>query len=326
MAYQRTSFSIVKGKPIAIKEYTNWRYRVSIAADGAIKVKPRDWLSKYSAAIHDDFGHVHEYGRRSRRSGVIEPIQNVNLIQAGETIYHLPTIKMRVPPPRPIPEKRVRREEIKKMLAESRVSLPGEFAINDYLDAADVISNGVEVVSTFVEMSEAVEVAGGLAGIVLAMIGNIGDFLQDRYLSEQLYGLIGICYAATAWGYQQQVPSSCGIVLDRARHDANVLERVSMHSSRVESLNDTWQQATAATIRRLETNARLRREKAQTPLAAVASMRATITGVGGKPVDTCANLMKEIPHTKSFAFFIEWENVTAKRAWDSLLTEVRYPN
>lgn len=34
--------------------------------DGAIHVKHGDWLSKYSAAMYNDFTHVHEFGRMDR--------------------------------------------------------------------------------------------------------------------------------------------------------------------------------------------------------------------------------------------------------------------
>ena len=68
----------------------NGRYRVDVAVDGAIDVKPNDWLSKYSAAIRKNFTTIREYARKDR-SGQLVPIKNVNLIYTGETLYHLPT-------------------------------------------------------------------------------------------------------------------------------------------------------------------------------------------------------------------------------------------
>lgn len=61
--------------------------------DGAIQVKSGDWLSKYSAAMYDDFTRVHEFGRMDK-FGKLAPIRNVNLIEEGETIYHIPTYKL----------------------------------------------------------------------------------------------------------------------------------------------------------------------------------------------------------------------------------------
>ena len=70
--------------------YTNRRYSLPMRYDGAIRVKHGDWLSKYSAALHNDFTRVHEYGRIGN-FGQLSPIRDINLIYAGETIYHLPT-------------------------------------------------------------------------------------------------------------------------------------------------------------------------------------------------------------------------------------------
>jgi hypothetical protein len=70
--------------------HAHGKYSVTIATDGAIKVKSGDWLSKYSAAIHNgDTSKVHEYGRL--KTGKVEKITNVDKISAGETIYHVPT-------------------------------------------------------------------------------------------------------------------------------------------------------------------------------------------------------------------------------------------
>src|SRR5262249_9074852 len=78
------------GEFVVTRTYTNWRYRVTMRHDGAIQVRPGDWLSKYSAAIYNDFTHVHEFARMDK-SGSLKPIHNLNLILAGETIYHVPT-------------------------------------------------------------------------------------------------------------------------------------------------------------------------------------------------------------------------------------------
>ncbi len=65
-------------------------YAVTIAEDGAIKVNRGDWLSKYSAAIHKgDVSRVYDYGRE--RGGQLVPMDDIDRIVAGETIYHVPT-------------------------------------------------------------------------------------------------------------------------------------------------------------------------------------------------------------------------------------------
>jgi hypothetical protein len=65
-------------------------FSVTVAADGAIKVRPGDWLSKYSQALHNgDVTRISEYARMS--GGKLVAIDNPDLILAGETLYHLPT-------------------------------------------------------------------------------------------------------------------------------------------------------------------------------------------------------------------------------------------
>ena len=66
------------------------RYHVEVAEDGAIKVRHGDWLSKYSAAIYDNYWNVHVFARKER-SGKLVPVAHPNLIHQGETLYHLPT-------------------------------------------------------------------------------------------------------------------------------------------------------------------------------------------------------------------------------------------
>ena len=66
------------------------RYHVDVAYNGAIKVRHGDWLSKYSAAIYDNYWNIHVFARKDR-SGKLLPVGNPNLIHTGETIYHLPT-------------------------------------------------------------------------------------------------------------------------------------------------------------------------------------------------------------------------------------------
>jgi hypothetical protein len=68
-------------------DYSGGGYKVSVASDGAIVVKAGDSLSKYSMAIYGDFKHLDVFARK--QGGKMVPIQNVNLIRTGETLYHL---------------------------------------------------------------------------------------------------------------------------------------------------------------------------------------------------------------------------------------------
>src|SRR5262245_10596809 len=68
----------------------NGRYRVEVAADGGVKVKLGDWLSKYSAAIYNNYYTINVFYRKNR-AGKLERLANPNLIFA--ILYHLPTFK-----------------------------------------------------------------------------------------------------------------------------------------------------------------------------------------------------------------------------------------
>jgi len=70
-------------------EHGTPKHRVRVADDGAILVRRNDFLGKYSMAIHGRGDWVYEYGRKQQNG--MQPIQNVDLIRTGETIYHLPT-------------------------------------------------------------------------------------------------------------------------------------------------------------------------------------------------------------------------------------------
>ena len=61
-------------------------YEVTINGDRSILVRQGDWLSKYSKAIYGDFDHINNFKRKFGHR--YQDIQNVNLIQTGETLYH----------------------------------------------------------------------------------------------------------------------------------------------------------------------------------------------------------------------------------------------
>jgi hypothetical protein len=65
------------------------RYKVHVNHDGSIRVHIGDWLSKYSMAIYWTPFRVREFARKGPQG--LRPISNLNLIFAGETLYHVPT-------------------------------------------------------------------------------------------------------------------------------------------------------------------------------------------------------------------------------------------
>lgn len=79
--------------PDGSAEYAGGGHRVTVQSDGAIQVKPGDWLSKYSMAIFGDFNPAlipRRFGKRY--GGQVKPFSDipgadVNLIRVGETVY-----------------------------------------------------------------------------------------------------------------------------------------------------------------------------------------------------------------------------------------------
>ncbi|MGD9588102.1 MAG: hypothetical protein AB7Q37_06565 [Pyrinomonadaceae bacterium] len=83
--------------PDGSKKYNGGGFSVTIKPDGAILVQPGDSISKYSMAIHGNFDFLNEYKhRRNKPTGPItdsdlQELVNVNMIHAGETLYHMPS-------------------------------------------------------------------------------------------------------------------------------------------------------------------------------------------------------------------------------------------
>ena len=73
-------------------KYSDGRYYVEVREDGAIFVKPGDWLSKYSAAIYHNTTTLEPFMRPPLRAG--EPLRRIsdkNRIVVGDTVIHEPT-------------------------------------------------------------------------------------------------------------------------------------------------------------------------------------------------------------------------------------------
>jgi hypothetical protein len=79
-----------KGKPFPPKVYRHGSHSITLAADGAIKVKQGDTISLYSACLYGD-GMMgwEEFGRLVGTT--LKKLDDPNKIKAGETVYHMPT-------------------------------------------------------------------------------------------------------------------------------------------------------------------------------------------------------------------------------------------
>lgn len=197
--------------------YKNGHYHVDIGNDGAIHVRPGDWLSKYSAAIYNNFTTIHVFARRDK-FGAIVPIQNVNLIYAGEVLYHLPTYNTFMRKPQQ-PQKTIRISDAeKKKIAED--IMKKEFKLSgdnlrlfnnaiDILGYADNAATLSEIAGLIAEGSliSGVGTALGVVNIFLGSIGMIIGLLNTLETPQRIAGLRAVAYGSTAWAFGDPMPA-----------------------------------------------------------------------------------------------------------------------
>jgi hypothetical protein len=241
------------GEVVVTKTYTNYRYTVTMGPDGAIKVKHGDWLSKYSAAMYNDFKHIDEFGRRDQ-SGKLRRIQNVNRIVAGETIFHIPTYRKAHPltidaieiSGSPLSEHEKREAVIEMLKAD--YGLQGERLI--ILEHAAHLVHGGE---TMVELAEIAGLIGEGAVVVTVVQGIAAALtpiavgiavLNANETDTKLAGMQAIGYALTAWAFNDPIP----------RYPSSLKGNVSAFPGKqaLPKLEAAWNEAAAATVRNLE--------------------------------------------------------------------------
>jgi len=192
------------------KTYTHGPYSVTIGEDGRLHVAPRDWLTKYSAAIHDDYWHIFEFARPGPTGP--EPIMNYNLIRAGETLIHLPTYRafnrQPAPPPKNITDAEKKRITVEALKHDFNV--PGNYW--DFLGvAADYVgyaSQGAEFLAIMVKLLGGAADALGLIAVPFEIIGNTIDWANAGDAGVRLYGLRAVAYAITAFAFDEPIPQS----------------------------------------------------------------------------------------------------------------------
>ena len=203
------------------KTYQHRGYRVIIGEDGAILVRGGDSLSKYSMAIHHDFQHLAEYGRRNG-NGNLQPVADINRIYAGETLYHLPTAGQGggVSPGVPTAPSgsKLTEEEIRILLEEmrQRYNLTGDQleTLRNALMIGNFTLKGGQLVFIGAEVAQVISASTALAagtglGVMGALLvpisGVIGLTLARNYGIRQA-ALRGVAYATTAWSFHQPSP------------------------------------------------------------------------------------------------------------------------
>src|SRR4030067_70819 len=296
-----------------MKTYRNGWYSVTIAPDGAILVKPGDWLSKYSVAIQNDWWHIYEYGRKKSGNGLVDMIMNADLIHAGETLYHLPTyrnsrnpVEAFVPPAEPgLPlindaeKKRITIEALKRTY-----KIPGENlqALSKAIDILGYTENALTLIEVAGLIAEGGVIASAgtalsLAGIILTPIAGIIQLLNDWETGERMYGMRGICYATTAWAFGDSVPLS----------SARVLSNIRMDRADVSPYERAWRQCARSAVHELEKEGSKRSNSAGTAQRRKAFQVALQAVGNGNSRETCLTLMKGFEKEWKGALLMAWQ-------------------
>jgi len=244
-----------------MKTYRRGKYRVEIARDGAIQVRRGDWLSKYSAAIHNNFYEVYEYGRINCL-GRMEYILDVDKIYAGETIYHIPTwqavpreIDMEAediivgPSPPSMTEGEKRR--LTRQMLQREFDIPGERLklLNQIIDYVGYVDNALALgeLAGLVSEGSFLATGAGPVSMVSALLFPVGAFisLANTWESgERQFAMRAIAYAGTAWAFDDPPPEP----------SPEILRRVELldYSSKVGDYKKAWQDAVRETYNKLE--------------------------------------------------------------------------
>jgi hypothetical protein len=261
-----------------MKDYRRGRYHVQIEDNGAIKVRAGDWLSKYSAAIHNNFFAIHEYGRMGT-TGQVEPVKNPNLINAGETLYHIPTYTAYqtrgglAKPAVPVPglseaeKKRITIEHLK-----GEFHLQGErlhwftFAYDKVIHPAEAAAELAEIAGLIAEggaaatAATALQVVSGVLMPVFIAI-EIGNAWES---GRRLFGMLAVAYTTTAWAFGDSSPAPSPTILARIKSFYGEQE--------VPGYRQAWEDSSRATSRKLDeyvANKRVQKKSYQIVLQAV---------------------------------------------------------
>src|SRR5215468_9943354 len=202
------------GRIVSTKTYQSFPYKVTIEHDGAIRVKHGDWLSKYSAAMYNNFNGIHEFARKGR-DGKLRRIPNPNLIYAGETIYHVPTYKYAHPMrmdqvemvATPWSDDEIEANIVKALNQEHQFSGEPLHVLTeavhilhktaDYADGAVLLGEMTEILAEGTALASAT----GLIAAVLTPIMVGLSILDANDTDRRIAACQAIGYALTAWAF-----------------------------------------------------------------------------------------------------------------------------
>jgi hypothetical protein len=286
-------------EPVTIKRRGKWE--VAIGADGEIRVKAGDWLSKYSAAIDDNFYTLWPYMRPNGDGQFVE-ITNKNLIRAGESIYHIPTFlefyrKNSITPP-PVPKEKPITELDKKKATED--FLKAEFKLQG--ERAQALSDALSIVSYTDSALSLAEVAGVIAeGTVIAgaataiaigaifadIVGNVIAFLNAHESGTRMTGCRAACYAVTAWAFNEPKPQFSKELETKVRSGG--LNDLPKHKK-------AWDECTSSAVNAIvdASLGKMKHAGEKSRRALIEAARSRTRGLGnGNRKDVCLFLMKQ---------------------------------
>jgi len=195
--------------------YKRGKYSVTVGGDGSILVRPGDWLTKYSAAIYGNFWNIDVFCRRDKSGNYIR-ITHPASIFAGETLYHVPTVKNAgngnydedrfagaVMTAAPISE-----IEKTKLAVDQFKTVHPELS-----EIAGYVTLGGHTATDVVEALEWFEIVPEVAGEVASPLGLVFfcihatlDIIDAYNTALRAIGLRAAAYGVTAWSFDDPVP------------------------------------------------------------------------------------------------------------------------
>jgi len=188
--------------------YTRGKYSVTVGPDSSIRVKHRDWLSKYSWAIYGNYWTVDVFARKDSMGSYV-PIRSPNWIDTGEILYYIPT----GPSPKKdgpiggVPSPITDRERKQRVIEHFKLQHP---------EAREIVEKVADVVHSATDLAEVCETIGVFSDSVIDVTSPIGlvafpiaaglDILNSYKADERGYLLRGRAYGMTSWAFGDPLP------------------------------------------------------------------------------------------------------------------------
>ena len=268
-------------------KYQHGHYEIDVDDSGAILVKQGDWLGKFSAAIYNDFIHVHEFGRQGLR-GNVEPIKNISTIFSGEIVYHLPTYHNT----ETVASRHLTEEDKKKL---NFASLNHEYRLNteqqnlisyfiNYYGYSDNATLLADIADFSINNTLLTTIYSGanISAIRVNLNKKCRTLLSTNTNDNELkfYLLRAIAYAITAWAFDDVKPKESRQVLFNLHHGmpaANQASLVDYADAWKLTVNEIYDQLYAETYHR-----NIQKDSIQLLLKAICN---------GKRINLCLKLL-----------------------------------